>query len=123
MPVSSLSGALSTAVYFASMLLLLGVMVPPVRTASGDADLAAARHLAVSIAGQIDGLSPGMTSVLKFSSFPGVSASVALSGFSVTATVDGVSASDAVTWAVPTLALSADHGYVVQVAGGALVLA
>jgi hypothetical protein len=123
MPVSSLSGALSTSVYFASMLLLLGVLIPPVRTAYGDADLAASRHLAASIAGQIDDLSPGMTSVLKFSSFPGVAESVALSGFSVTATVDGISASDAVTWAVPTLDLSADHAYVVEISGGALELA
>ena len=64
-----------------------------------------------------------MTSELKFSSFPGVAESVALSGFSVTATVDGVSASDAVTWALPALDLSADHTYVVEISGGALVLA
>ena len=43
MPVSSLSGALSTSIYFAAMLLLLGVLIPPVRTAYGDARPAASQ--------------------------------------------------------------------------------
>jgi len=120
MPVSGLSGVLSTSVYFASMLLLLGILIPPVRTAYGDADLAAARHLAESIAGQIDALSPGMTTVLKFGSFPGVVTSVALSGKSVTATVDGSSAVEPVIWTLPSSVLSADRGYVVELKGGSL---
>lgn len=120
MPVSSLSGVLSTTVYFASMLLLLGILVPPVRTAYGDADLSAARHLAESIAGQIDTLSPGMTTVLKFGSFPGVATSVALSGRSVRATVDGSSAIEPVIWTLPSSVLSADRGYVVELKGGSL---
>jgi len=120
MPVSSLSGVLSTTVDFASMLLLLGILVPPVRTAYGDADLSAARHLAESIAGQIDTLSPGMTTVLKFGSFPGVATSVALSGRSVRATVDGSSAIEPVIWTLPSSVLSADRGYVVELKGGSL---
>ncbi len=123
MPVSSLSGALSTSVYFASMLLLLGILIPPVRTAYGDADLAAAKHLAESIAGQIDALSPGMTTVLRFGSFPGVDISVALSGRSVTATVDGSSAREDVIWTLPGSVLSSDRGYVVELEGGSLEFA
>jgi hypothetical protein len=119
MPVSSVSGTLSTSVYFISMFLLLGILVPPVRTAFHDADFAAATHLAEGISGQIDALSPGMTTVLKFGSFPGVSTSVALSGTEVVATVDGVSASESVVWQqLPSLVLSADYDYEVTLNGG-----
>ncbi len=123
MPVTSLSGALSTAVYFASMFLLLGILVPPVRSVYGDADLAAARHLAGGIAGQIDALSPGMESLVSFDSLPGVSVSVTLSGSSVIATVGGESASESVNWGLPGVALSAGQDYEVTLNGGVVVLA
>ena len=123
MPASSVSGALSTSVYFVSLFLLLGVLVPPVRTVYQDADLSAARHLAEGIAAQIDNLSPGMTSILRFDSFPGVSTSVALSGASVTVAVDGSSVSQRVTWQLPDTALSADREYVVTLDGGELEIA
>jgi hypothetical protein len=123
MPVSSITGSLSTAIYFASLLLLLGVLIPPVRASFHDADLAAATHLDQGIAEQIDALSPGMTTVLKFGSFPGVATSVVLSGKNVTVTVDGVSASEVVAWALPSLTLSTDTGYVVTLAAGEVTLA
>jgi hypothetical protein len=123
MPVSSVTGSISTAVYFASLFLLLGVLIPPVKTSFHDADLAAATHLAQSIGEEIDALSPGMTTVLKYGSFPGVATSVVLSGNNVTATVDGVSASEEVAWALPSLTLSADTGYDVTVEGGAITVA
>ncbi|MDA4114326.1 MAG: hypothetical protein OK474_09790 [Thaumarchaeota archaeon] len=123
MPVSSVSGTLSTSVYFVSLFLLLGVLIPPVKTAFHDADLAAATHLAEGISEQIDALSPGMTTVLKFGSFPGVSASVALSGTNVSASVDGVSASETVVWQLPSLVLSVDQGYAVALKGGVVLLA
>jgi hypothetical protein len=123
MPVSSISGTLSTSVYFVSMFLLLGVLIPPVKAAFHDADLAAATHLAEGISEQIDALSPGMTTVLKFGSFPGVATSVALSGTNVSATVDGVSASERVVWQLPSLVLSADRGYVVALNGGVVGVA
>jgi hypothetical protein len=123
MPVSSLSGALSTAVYFASMFLLLGILIPPVKTVYEDADMAAARHIAEGIAGQIDALSPGMSSVVWFASVPGSSASVVLSGGSVTATVGGESASEPVRWGLPGVSLSTDLDYEVTLNGGALEVA
>ena len=123
MPVSSVSGAVSTSVYFVSLFLLLGVLIPPVKAAFHDADAAAATHLAEGISQQIDALSPGMMTTLKFGSFPGVTCSVVLSGANVTATVDGVSASQRVSWQLPSIALSADRGYVLALDGAVLSVA
>ncbi len=123
MPVSGVSGALSTSIYFVSLFLLLATLIPPTRAAYDDADLAAARHLAGALAQQIDDLSPGMTSALKFGSSPGVSTSVLLSGRNVTATVGGSSATAGVVWQLPTSLLSADDTYVVSLDGGALEVA
>jgi hypothetical protein len=123
MPVSSVSGTLSTSVYFVSLFLLLGVMIPSVKTAFHDADLVAATHLAEGVSEQIDALSPGMTTIIRFGSFPGVSTSVTLSGTNVSASVDGVSASERVVWRLPSLVLSADHGYAVALDGVVVSLA
>jgi hypothetical protein len=123
MPVSGVSGTVSTSVYFVSMLLLLGILVPATKGAYGDATSRSASQLAGALADQIDALSPGMTSEISFSSFPGVSASVVLSGRSVTATVDGSSASAPVALELPTTTLTPDTRYVVSVRGGALVVA
>jgi hypothetical protein len=123
MPASSISGALSTSVYFIAMFLLLGMLVPPIRAAYQDSDLAAAGHLAEGTAEQIDDLSPGMTSVLEFGSFPGVTTSVVLSGDAVTATVGGASASAPVVCLLPGSVLSADVAYTVVLEGGDLRLA
>ena len=123
MPVSSVSGALSTSVYFVALFLLLGALIPPVKAAFHDADSAAAVHLAQGISEQIDALSPGMTTTMKFSSFPGVTSSVVLSGTNVTATVDGVSASERVDWRLPSISLSTDMGYELTLDGDVVSVA
>ena len=123
MPTTSVSGALSTSIYFVSMFLLLGLLIPPTRGAYEDGNVAAARHLAEGIAGQIDEMSPGMTSVLRFSSFPGVAQSVSLSGHSVTATVGGFSASSPVIWALHESRLFPDRSYEIEIVGGELQIA
>jgi hypothetical protein len=123
MPVSSVSGAISTSVYFTSLFLLLGFTLVPVRAACQEADLSAARNLAAGLAGQIDDLSPGMTTVLRFASLPGVPASVALSGASIVVSVGGESVRESVVWPMPDLNLSSDRAYVVSLDGGAIDVA
>jgi hypothetical protein len=113
MPVNSLSGSLSTSVYFASMFLLLFVIAAPVGTAFRDANQRAAQELASGIATQIDDLSPGMQSSLILRSSPGISVSVSLSGSSVTAVVDGQSASAQVRWDIAQSTLVGGRIYTV----------
>jgi len=115
MPVSSLSGSLSTGVYFASMFLLLFVLANPVRIAFHDADLRAAQQIASGVATQLDDLSPGMESSLSLQTSPGVSVSVRLAGPNVTAVVDGVSASADVRWTIPDITLATGHDYTVTI--------
>jgi hypothetical protein len=111
MPVSSVSGALSTSIYFASLFLLLGVLLPPTRSAYDDACAESARHLAGSIADQIDELSPGMTSALQFGSFPGAATTVTLAGVNVTVDVGGASATVSTVWQLQRASLSPGRSY------------
>jgi hypothetical protein len=117
MPVNSLSGSLSTAVYFASLFLLLFALAGPVRGAYQDANQRAAQQVAAGVATQLDDMSPGMVSSLSLRSLPGVSVSVSLSGSEVTAIVDGVSATAGVRWEMQDVTLTAGHVYTVSVGG------
>jgi len=117
MPVNSLSGSLSTAVYFASMFLLLFAVASPVRSAYQDSDLRAAQQITSGIAAQIDNLSPGMESVLSLRSSPGVSVSVLLSGSNVTTVVDGESAASQVRWSMEDCTLQPGQEYTVTIEG------
>lgn len=121
MPVSSVSGVVSTSTYVVSMALLLALLAPSLRAASSGADAAAAAHLSQAIASQIDDLSPGMSTTLRFGSSPGAPASVTLSGSSVTATVGGQSSTRAVAWALPDSVLSSGRDYVVSLNGAGVV--
>ncbi|MDA4135017.1 MAG: hypothetical protein OK441_05560 [Thaumarchaeota archaeon] len=115
MPVNSLSGSLSTAVYFASMFLLLFVLAAPVRTAYQEANLRAAQQVASGVATQIDDLSPGMESSVSLQSSPGVTVSLHLAGSNVTAFVDGESANAQVRWNMADVTLEAGHTYTVAI--------
>jgi hypothetical protein len=115
MPVNSLSGSLSTAVYFTSMFLLLFAVAAPVRAAYQDANLRAAQQVASGVATQIDEIIPGMESSLSLQSSTGVAVSVHLEGPIVTAVVDGESADAQVRWNMPEVTLAAGHDYTVTI--------
>lgn len=117
MPVSSVSGALSTSIYFASLFLLLGLLLSPTRATYADASAASARHLAGALAEQIDDLSPGMSSIIEFGSSPGVKTSVTLSGMNVTVDVGGTSATARTVWLLQESSLSSGRSYEVTLAG------
>ena len=115
MPVTSLSGSLSTAVYFASMFLLLFALAGPVRAAFEDSSLRSSQQIASGVATQLDDLCPGMASSLSIQSSPGVSVSVHLAGSNVIVFVDGASAHAQVRWDMPDVTLSPGHDYTVDV--------
>ena len=115
MPVSGVSGSLSTGVYFTAMFLLLFALTPPVRAAYEDANLRAAQQIASGLGAQIDGLAPGMVSRLSFQSSPGEAVTVKIDGESVTATVNGVSSAFTVRWNMGSADLAAGSVYDVSI--------
>jgi hypothetical protein len=118
MPASSVSGVISTSLYFAAMFLLMAVVLGPVVSLYRDSSVAAATHLDQGIAAQIDGLSPGMKTEVEFGSFPGTSISVSFAGDNVTATVNGYSVSETVAWSLASQQLGPGKGYDVYLVGG-----
>lgn len=116
MPVSSLSGSLSTSVYFASLFLLLFVLSGPVGGAYADANQRAAQQVAAGVAAQINRLAPGMETELVLRSAPGVSTTVDIDGTTLTAVVDGHSASAELDWSLGRTTLTSGTGYVVTIA-------
>jgi hypothetical protein len=122
MPVSSVSGLISTSAYFAAVLLLMVVLIAPAGDAYHDASERAASVLAGGIAQQIDALSPGMKTDLEIGSFPGITVSVTFSASVVTATVDGASATQSVLWTLPPASLSPGHQYTLGLNGGLVIV-
>jgi hypothetical protein len=123
MPTSSVSGMLSTSVYFAAIFLLMAVVMGPAANLYRGASLEAAGHLAQGIAAQIDDLSPGMRTAIEFGSYPGMEVSVSFSGASVTATVNGFSATQEVAWQLDTYTLGPGEDYQALLRGGVVALA
>jgi hypothetical protein len=123
MPTSSVSGVLSTSVYFVAVfLLMLVVMVPSADLYRGSSQEAAGQ-LAHGLATQVDALSPGMRTAIEFGSTPGMDVSVHLSGTNVTATVNGFSATQQAAWQLATASLSPGEEYVLTLSGGVVTLA
>jgi len=123
MPISSVSGILSTSVYFVAVfLLMLVVMVPAADLYRGASQLAAGQ-LARGLADQVDALSPGMKTAIEFGSLPGMDVAVYLSGTNVTATVNGFSATQEAAWQLATASLSPGEEYVATLNGGVVTLA
>ncbi len=122
MPVSSVSGLLSTSSYFIAVLLLMVVVMSPVAEIYRGASTDSAAALARGVAGQIDSMSPGMTTELEFSSYPGTSVSVTLSGSSVIATVNGFSSTHTVTWPLGTAILQPGRQYDLVVSAGVITI-
>lgn len=118
MPASSVSGLLSTSVYFISMLLLLALLVGPAANLYTGASLQAAKHLADGIAAEVNDLVPGMTTKVGFDPSLGTRESVSLSGTLVTATVNGQSAAAALDWPAVNASLVAGTPYIVYLADG-----
>jgi hypothetical protein len=123
MPTSSISGIVSTSVYFAAVLLLMVAVMAPAVTLYRGSSLEAAARLAHGIAAQIDDLSPGMRSAIEFGSYPGMEVAVTLSGANVTATVNGLSATQAVNKQLVTSTLMPGEVYEVVLAGGVVTVA
>lgn len=122
MPTSGVSGYLSTSAYFIAVLLLMVVVMNPVAEVYHGASADSAGALARGVAGQIDAMSPGMKTELEFASYPGTFASVALSGSSVTATVNGFSSTETVTWPLAATVLQSGHQYDLVVSGGVVTV-
>ena len=118
MPASSISGLLSTSVYFAAVLLLMAVVMAPGLNLYRDASQKAAATLVGGVAQEVDALVPGMTSDLEFQSYPAMTASVTFSGNNVTATVDGFSSSLPVNWPLAASTLLPGHHYRLSVIDG-----
>jgi hypothetical protein len=123
MPASSMSGLLSTSVYFAAVMLLMAVVMSPVASLYGVASLDAAGALAKGVATQIDDLSPGMVTSVEFGSFPGTHASVYLTGTNVTADVNGFSATSRVDVPLSSATLSSGVAYDVSIVDGVVTVA
>jgi hypothetical protein len=112
---------LSTSFYFAAVFLLMAVVMGPAVNLYRGASLEAAGHLAQGIAAQIDDLSPGMKTAVEFGSYPGMDVSVSFSGATVTATVNGFSATQKVTWQLDAYRLEPGEDYQVLLSGGGVV--
>ncbi len=117
MPVNSLSGSLSTAVYFAAMFLLLFAVASPLEGAYQDANMRAAQQISSGLAAQINNLSPGMESVLVLRSSPGVSVTVHIDGAQVEASVDGAIAVAPTKWTMDDSTLAGGSEYTVTIQG------
>jgi hypothetical protein len=123
MPTSSVSGIISTSVYFAAVLLLMAAVMAPAVTLYRDASLEAAGRLAHGIAAQVDDLSPGMKSAIEFGSYPGMDVAVTFSGANVTATVNGLSATQAVNKQLTTARLAPGEVYEILLVGSVVNIA
>ncbi|MDA4122961.1 MAG: hypothetical protein OK456_07270 [Thaumarchaeota archaeon] len=117
MPVNSLSGSLSTAVYFAAMFLLLFAVASPLEGAYQDANTRAAQQISSGLAAQINDLSPGMESVLVLRSSLGVSVTVHIAGGEVEASVDGATAASPTRWTMDDSTLTGGSEYTVTIHG------
>ena len=122
MPASSVSGLLSTSAYFIAVLLLMVAVMSPVASLYRDASTDSAGALARGVADQIDAMSPGMTTEMDLASYPGTSASVVLSGSTVTATVNGFSSTQTVNWPLATASLESGHQYDLVMSGGVVTV-
>jgi hypothetical protein len=122
MPASSVSGLVSTSAYFIAVLLLMVVVMTPVAGLYRDASASSAGALARGVADQIDAMSPGMKTELELAAYPGTSASVALSGSTVTATVNGFSSTQTVDWPLAAASLESGHQYDLVISGGVVTV-
>jgi hypothetical protein len=123
MPVSSVSGMLSTSFYFVAVLLLMVVIMGPALSVYSGASLEAAGRIDRAVAVQVDDLAPGMRTVVEFGSYPGMVVSVKFSGDNVTSTVNGFSATESVGWQLATCTLGPGERYEFQLSGGVVTLA
>lgn len=123
MPVSSISGVISTSAYFTAVFLLMLVVMSPVASLYKAASLESAGTLAGGIATQVDDLSPGMVTSIEFGSYPGTGASVSFAGTDVTATVNGYSSSVAVDLPLSTCSLHPGVRYSVSLVNGVVAVA
>ncbi len=118
MPASSVSGLLSTSMYFAAVILLMVVIMSPVASLYRLASLDSANAFARGVASQVDDLSPGMVTSVEFESSPGTAVSVSFAGSSVTATVNGFSATMNVDLPLSTATLDSGVTYDISLVDG-----
>jgi len=122
MPVSSVSGLLSTSVYFGALFLLMVVVMVPGLSLYSDASQTAARTLATGVADQVDAMSPGMTTDIEFGSFPATWVAVFFSGTTVAASVNGFTSTAQVVWPLSASRLVPGQHYLLTIEGGTVAV-